>query len=202
VAAERSSDDRQPPLDSQVLLQPTLDIHHVVNGDEWEMCSPGPTGGRVDGSGPGRSTTASEQIRTDNEQFVRVQEPTRPNQRIPPTGIIIRVVPRDMGVTRNRVADQHRIIAGSIELPKSFERNRDGGEQITVFQLQWFVECHALHMLQRCSASNGVAAFEEIFRHVPFYSPQRGLRSSKSDARTTSPGLSLVVLDHCLRRRQ
>ena len=82
--AHRPTDHAKQPIYAQMVEQPDLDLHHIMDGDDREGQSPRLAGGRVDGGRAGRPHAAAQHIRAQDEIPVGIQHLTRADQMCPP----------------------------------------------------------------------------------------------------------------------
>ena len=79
----------------------------------------------INASGPGRSLTAAQYIRTDHEVSVRIDAFSRTNQRIPPTRlpVIYHSASPLRGVAGQSMANKDRVVSTFIQRPVRFIGN-------------------------------------------------------------------------------
>ena len=65
--------------------------------------------------GPGRAAAAAQDVRADDEVAVGVDRLAGPDDDVPPAGIVVGVVPGDVRIAGEGVADQHGVVALRVE---------------------------------------------------------------------------------------
>ena len=102
-AAQRSAHDRAKPADAQVIDQPPLHIDDVAHGDDGKIGGVGAAGFGIDAVRPGGAAATAQNVRADDEVAIGVDGLARPDDNVPPAGIVGLVVLGDV-----RIAGQGR----------------------------------------------------------------------------------------------
>ena len=129
-STHRSADDSEQPVDPEMFNQALLGADHVPNGNRRKFGAP-----RLVGHCPirqfavaeraGAAHAAAEDIRTDDEEAIRIDRQFRTDHRIPPSWFAgDRVLLSDILVQGKRMADQHRI--GPIGVQRAIGAVGDG----------------------------------------------------------------------------
>jgi hypothetical protein len=147
-------------LDAQIVEESSLDFHHVAHGNRGKIASVRFSGNGIDAAGPSGATATAEQVWADYEQAVRIDSVTGAHDNIPPTRIVLSIMPSYVRVATNGMANQDCVIAHGVELAVGFVSDGYTREVPTLFQIQRLVESDRLHMPQWSSVPDGVAAFE------------------------------------------
>ena len=129
VPAQRAADDRQQLADAQRVQQPALHLHHVADGDGGKIAAVGLAGGGVDAAGAGGAAATAQQIGADDEEAVGVDRLARADHDVPPAGIVLLVVPGDVRIPAEGVADQDGVVARGVELAVGLVGDGDAGQQ-------------------------------------------------------------------------
>ena len=116
VAANRSTHHRQQAVDSQMIEKPSLHVDHVADGDGGEIAAVRLAGRRMNAARTRGAAAAAEQIGADHEIAVGIDRLARSDNDIPPTGIIFFVVPGDVRIAANGVANEHGIVPRRVQL--------------------------------------------------------------------------------------
>ena len=115
-AAHRAADHGEQLLDAQMIDQAGLRVDHVANGDDGKVEPVGLAGRGVARGRPRRPHATAEDIGADHEEAAGVDRFARPDQRLPPAGLLgDRMNICDMLVAGQSVADQDRVGALGIE---------------------------------------------------------------------------------------
>src|SRR5689334_19540947 len=115
-------------LNAQVIQQTPLDFHHILHRNRREIPAIGLARLRIKASWPGRASTPAQQVRADHEEPPGVDYLAWPDDGIPPARVVRRLMLGDMRIPTDRVAHEHRVVFGCIELTKRFVRDCDAGE--------------------------------------------------------------------------
>ena len=86
-----ATDYGQDLLYTEVIDEPPLYLDHVTDCEEGEGESVGTPRPRIDAGWSGRTVTAAEKVRTDDEILVRIKGFARTDKDIPPPGLFLRV---------------------------------------------------------------------------------------------------------------
>ena len=125
-AADRPSDRRQRAPDTEVLEQPPVHRDEIAHGAEREAQSVGLAGARVDRARAGRALTAAQEVRADDVQAVGVERLAGPDEVVPPaTPLRVAVMAGGVRVARERMADEHAVRPGRVELAVGLVRDLD-----------------------------------------------------------------------------
>ena len=111
VSAQRPADRGPQPPDAQVVDQSPLYLDDVAHRDHGEVGGVLPAGGRIDAVGPRRAAAAAQQIGTNHIVAVGIDGLAGPDHDIPPAGIVVGIVPGDVRIARQGVANQHGVVA-------------------------------------------------------------------------------------------
>ena len=160
MGAERATDDRAEALDAEQVDETLLRVDHVLDGHQREVAAIRNLCGRVDDARPGRPAAPAEHVRADDEQTIGVDGLARTHEPVPPTRLIVFVVPREVRVTRDRMADEHRVAAVLVECPVRFVRDLDAWKHAAVAKLHRHREDRRLNVAERLCAPHRIRAFE------------------------------------------
>ena len=89
----------------------------------------------------------------------------RPDHDLPPARIVVRIVPGDMRIAADRVADEHGVVARRAERAVGFIGHGDAGQRTSEFQRERLLQGHGFNVAQRLAAAPAVAAFKCLFAH-------------------------------------
>src|ERR1051326_1154815 len=162
MAADRTANDREQPANAEMIKQPTLDGYHISNRDRREISAISAARFRIDAAGPGAPATTSKQVRTNDEEAVRIDWLCRTHHDIPPSRIVRQIVPRHVGITADRVANQDDVVPGRVELSVSFIGHGNTGQFPAQFQAEQIVERDALQIAKRAGMSNSIGALKGL----------------------------------------
>ena len=117
-AAERAADDGVDALEAELAQEHAVHVDDVRDGDLREARAVGRAGLRVDRRGAGRAHAAAEDVGADDEEAVGVDAAAGAGHAGPPAGVAVvaLVAAGDVGVARERVADEHDVVALGREL--------------------------------------------------------------------------------------
>ena len=115
-------------LHADEVQQAPLNFYHVAHGHHREVGAKGASGFWVHEVGSRRSSTASEYVGADYKETIGVDRLSRPDHDLPPPRFIVSIMPRDMGISAERMADQNGISSAGIERSVCLVTNRDVGE--------------------------------------------------------------------------
>ena len=163
LAAHAAADHGVKFLDAQRLQQPPLDLHDVVHRDRRERRPERPAGRGVGAPRPRRAATPAQGVRADHEVPTRVHELPRPDQQVPPARRVVGVVPRDVRVAADRVADQHRVVSGVAQCSEGLVANLHAIQPPAGLQLQRRVERERPRVRQPARAAGVVGRGEVGF---------------------------------------
>ncbi len=152
-AAHRPADHREQPRNSQMVHQPLLRPHHVLNGHRRKFRPPGLERPLImRGSRPGRAHAAAQHIGADHEIPVRIHRLARPHHRLPPARLARqRMHLCHILVAGQRMADQHRIAALGIQRPVAAIGHRQARQMAPAIQRQPILETDRLvHGFRLC----------------------------------------------------
>ena len=115
--AKGAADHGEELVDAEMLEEPLLHVHHVLDGDHGKVEPVGLSCFGIYGGGAGRALAAAKNVGADHEVLVRVQGLARPDDDVPPAGLLLALVPAcGMGVAGEGVADQHGIALLLVQL--------------------------------------------------------------------------------------
>ena len=142
-AAHRAADDGRQPLDAQVIEQPQLHGHHVLDGHEREVPAVGLAGRRVGRTRTGRAAASAKHVAADDEERIGVDRFAGADERLPPAfasagrakalgraegSACIARPACHMRVAGQRVTNQDRVRAVGVELAKGLIGHLDAFE--------------------------------------------------------------------------
>lgn len=162
MAAQTATNYRVQFLNTQVIDQPRLDIHHVRQSDFGETGCVSPAGIGIDGIRPGRAATTAQDVGTNDKISVGIDGFTRPDDNIPPARRVVLIMPGNMRIARKRVADQNGVGGGVIQPAVGFIGDGHRRQLLTQLQLQRLVERECLQMQQRLKRAVGITAGKKI----------------------------------------
>ncbi len=133
-----AADHGQQVPDAQLVEQQLLDLDHVGDGDDGENQAVGFAGLGIRRGRPRRARAAAEKVRADDEVLVRIDALARPDHDLPPAGLsVVRmIIPGDVGVAAQGMADQNRIVPGLVKLPIRLIGDVNRPERLAAFQQQ------------------------------------------------------------------
>ncbi len=169
VPAQRATHDCEQLLDPQVIQQSALHLHHVANGDGWEVAPVGLAGGRVEAAGTGGAAAAAQQIGADDKEAIGVNGLAGTDRDVPPAVIVLFIMRGHVRVAADGVADQHRVVVRGIQLAVGLVGHRDTSELPAEFQCYRLLELDALHVAQRPSAAHAVTALKCFLTHSELF---------------------------------
>ena len=76
-----------------------------------------------------RAAAAAQDVRANDEIPVRVDRFARPDGNIPPAGVVLGVVPGDVRIAGQGVADQHRVVAAALSCAVGFIGHGHAGQR-------------------------------------------------------------------------
>ena len=128
----------------------------------------GPARFRVDAVGPRRAAATTQEVGADDEVAVGVDRFARPDDEVPPSGRVVRIVPGDVRIARQGMADQNGVVGRRAELAVGLVGHPHDGQGTPFFQGKRFLEGDILGIFQRNSRANAVAAIENasVGRHA------------------------------------
>ena len=135
VSAQRAADHRPQTPDAQVRRQPPLGLDDVAHGDHGEIAAVRAAGLGVDAVGAGRAAAAAEDVGTDHEVTVGVDGLARPDGDLPPARVVLVVVPRNVRIARQRVANEHGVVAPGVEPAVGLVDHGNLGKSSAPFQV-------------------------------------------------------------------
>src|ERR1019366_1391258 len=137
-------DNRQQLADPKLIQQAALHLHHVADGDRWEVAAVRLVGGGIEAARAGGATATAQQIGADDEIAVSIDRLARPHRNVPPAGVILLVVPGYVRITADGVADQDGVTARSVELAIGLVSDGHAGKLAAEFEGQRLVEFDGL----------------------------------------------------------
>jgi len=96
VSAHRPADHREKFFNTEVIHKPALNLYHVALGDCGKIRAVTVARCRIDAVGPGGAAAAAQNVGADDKIAVCVDRFARTDRDIPPSGIVLRRVTRDM----------------------------------------------------------------------------------------------------------
>ena len=124
MPAERSAHDGAELGDAQMLDQPPLGFDDIADRDDGKIGAVAAAGFGIDAVRPGAAAASAQAVRADDEVAVGVDALARPDQNIPPAGIVRVVVPGDVRIAGERMADQHGVVAPCVQAAVGLDRPR------------------------------------------------------------------------------
>jgi hypothetical protein len=115
VAAQRTADDRQQPLDPQMIDQLLLELDDIADRYQREIRAVDAAGRRVLAVGPRGAAAAAQHIRADHEIAVRIDRLARADGNVPPAEIVVLGVLRRMGVPGQGMANEYGIVPRCVQ---------------------------------------------------------------------------------------
>ena len=137
-AAHRAADRGQQLGDAELVEQQHLHVDHVGDRDDRERRAEGLARGRVDAGRTGRAVAAAQHVRADHEVAVGVERLARADQHVPPAQALVvgLVTAGDVGIARERVGDEHGVVAALVERAVGLVGDRDGAQRLTALERQ------------------------------------------------------------------
>ena len=136
----------RPGVDAQMIGQPGLRHHPVLDRDHRKIRAVAFAGFRIDRQRSGRTITAAEVVDPDDEEALGVERLARPDQVVPPAQIlrIVGVNTGDVMTAGKRVTDQYGIGTCRVERAVGFESEFEPGQDGAAFQRHRFIETDPL----------------------------------------------------------
>ena len=121
--AETAAHDRGELRDAEVIGQPRLRVHPVLDGDHRKVAAPDSAGVGIDAERPGGAVAAADIVDADDKVTIGVQRLAGADHVVPPAGVgrVIGMEPGDMVRGIERVADQHGVGAVGVECAVGLE---------------------------------------------------------------------------------
>jgi hypothetical protein len=98
------------PRDLKGVQKPALRLHNVAGRNSGEVCPVPLSGCGIPVVGPGCSAAAADGIGTNDKIAVGIDCVSRADGDIPPSRLIVRIMPRHVGIAAQRMADQDGIV--------------------------------------------------------------------------------------------
>ncbi len=132
--AHRAADHRAQFVDPKVVDQHPLRVDHVLDGDNGKRQGVRSPCLRIRARGAGGAFAATDDVRADHEVLIRVEGVPGPDHHVPPPGAFVfrRMIARDMGISRQRVADQDGIVLRGIQFSIGLIRQRNRPELLSI----------------------------------------------------------------------
>ena len=92
----------------------------------------------------------------------RVDRLARPHHQVPPAGIVLLIVPGHVGIARQGMANEHRVVTAVVEPAIGLVGHGDRRQGVAPLQIERLGECDLLGMSQRLPAASAIAAGESL----------------------------------------
>ena len=135
-AAEAAAHHGGEPLDAQVVGQQGLAAHPVLDRHGGKGGPEHLAGRRIHRCGAGAAVAAAEIVGRDDEEAVGVHRLAGADAGVPPAGlgVVLGMVASGMVVAGQRMANQHRVAAGGVELAVGLEHQLEAVQGLAALQ--------------------------------------------------------------------